>query len=116
MLRRHARNHGCLKADWTIRFRNKGLTLCHLDLVPRNVLMLGDGKVGLLDWASLAIYPRSFELAGLSYQYRIAPEKERAYFEFLLGRLQGGSRVSEGITRDIQKIEKVQDMSLQYFA
>ncbi|KAK7177888.1 C6 zinc finger domain protein [Paraphaeosphaeria sporulosa] len=41
------------------------LSLCHLDLVPRNVLQLKDGSLCLLDWASAGFYPRFFEICTL---------------------------------------------------
>lgn len=38
------------------------LSLCHLDLAPRNVLKLQEGSLCLLDWASAGFYPRFFEI------------------------------------------------------
>ena len=39
------------------------LVLCHLDLVPRNIIITHENVVGILDWETLAIYPPIFELA-----------------------------------------------------
>ena len=38
------------------------IVLCHLDLVPRNILWLHDGTICLLDWESAGFYPRLFEV------------------------------------------------------
>jgi len=37
------------------------LTLCHLDIAPRNILWLDNGDICLIDWASAGYYPRLFE-------------------------------------------------------
>lgn len=34
------------------------LVLCHLDISPRNILLLDDGSFCLLDWESAGFYPR----------------------------------------------------------
>lgn len=43
------------------------LTMCHLDLAPRNVLVRPDRSIYILDWAPSGFYPRSFQLASLRY-------------------------------------------------
>ena len=42
-------------------FCGSELILCHLDIVLRNFLLLRDGSISLLDWASAGFYPRIFE-------------------------------------------------------
>ena len=43
---------------------------CHLDLAPRNILVLADGSLCLLDWASAGFYPRLFEICTLRLNAR----------------------------------------------
>ena len=44
-----------------LALRGYDLVLCHLDIAPRNILVLEDGSVCLIDWASAGFYPRFFE-------------------------------------------------------
>lgn len=39
--------------------------LCHLDLAPRNIIVMDDHSLCLLDWSSAGFYPRVFERAAL---------------------------------------------------
>ncbi|XMA08967.1 hypothetical protein WAI453_001758 [Rhynchosporium graminicola] len=54
-------NRRLRKQDHRLRFGESVLVLCHLDLAPRNFLLLEDGSVCLLDWASSGFCPRVFE-------------------------------------------------------
>ncbi|KAG4436696.1 hypothetical protein IFR05_007810 [Cadophora sp. M221] len=54
-------NRRLRKADAKLRFRESALVMCHLDKAPRNSLLLEDGAICLLDWASAGFYPRVFE-------------------------------------------------------
>ena len=47
-------------------FLGHRLAICHGDLAPRNILILADGQVALLDWEWMCIYPAIFDLACLS--------------------------------------------------
>lgn len=44
-----------------VSLRSHRLVLCHLDIAPRNILLLDDGSMCLLDWESAGFYPRFFE-------------------------------------------------------
>jgi aminoglycoside phosphotransferase len=37
------------------------LVFCHLDIAPRNVIVLENGSLGLVDWGTAGFYPRLFE-------------------------------------------------------
>lgn len=54
-------NRRLRKQDPKLRFSESVLVLCHLDIAPRNFLLLEDSSVCLLDWASAGVYPRVFE-------------------------------------------------------
>jgi len=54
-------NRRLRKQDPKLRFSESVLVLCHLDIAPRNFLLLEDSSVCLLDWASAGFYPRVFE-------------------------------------------------------
>jgi hypothetical protein len=63
-------------------FERTPLVLCHMDLVPRNMLDLPDGSICLLDWASAGFYPHAFEIAML--QLKPLRENEDKLIEPLL--------------------------------
>ncbi|KAJ5093757.1 hypothetical protein N7456_009618 [Penicillium angulare] len=54
--------------DGEVHFDPSQSILCHLDIVPRNILWLDDDNICLLDWASAGFYPRVLEFASLSFQ------------------------------------------------
>ncbi|KAK0100153.1 hypothetical protein ONS95_008492 [Cadophora gregata] len=54
-------NRRLRKQDPKVRFSESELVLCHLDIAPRNFLLLEDDSICLLDWASAGFYPRVFE-------------------------------------------------------
>lgn len=41
------------------------LVMCHMDIAPRNLILDGQGKVWLLDWAHAGGYPAYFEKASM---------------------------------------------------
>lgn len=63
------------------------LVLCHLDLVPRNIIITHGNVVGIVDWETLAIYPPIFELAALSYTKFIVTQQDRCFIQALENRL-----------------------------
>lgn len=54
-------NGGLFAHNTKLALRGHELELCHLDIVPRNILWQEDGSLCLLDWASAGSYPRLFE-------------------------------------------------------
>lgn len=54
-------NRRLTRQDPRLTFSESELVLCHLDIAPRNFLLLQDGSICLLDWASAGFYPRVFE-------------------------------------------------------
>ncbi|EPE26291.1 Protein kinase-like (PK-like) [Glarea lozoyensis ATCC 20868] len=55
-------NRRLRKEDTKVRFSDYELVLCHLDIAPRNFILLDDGSISLLDWQSAGFYPRIFEV------------------------------------------------------
>ncbi|TVY89959.1 hypothetical protein LAWI1_G004063 [Lachnellula willkommii] len=53
--------------DKSIDLTSYPLVLCHTDLCRRNMILEGDGTIGLVDWGFAGLYPRFFEIASLSY-------------------------------------------------
>jgi aminoglycoside phosphotransferase (APT) family kinase protein len=51
----------------TIDLRNMELVFCHGDYALRNIMLLRNGDIGILDWANAAYYPAVFELGSLKY-------------------------------------------------
>jgi serine/threonine protein kinase len=54
-------NRRLLKRGPKLRFSGSRMVLCHLDIAPRNFLLLQDGSICLLDWSSAGFYPRVLE-------------------------------------------------------
>jgi hypothetical protein len=48
------------RPEHSIKFEDQQLVMCHLDFVPRNMLVY-DGTVTLLDWSSSGYFPRIFD-------------------------------------------------------
>ena len=46
------------------------LVFCHLDIAPRNILVLEEGSLCLIDWATAGFYPRLFERCALRLNIR----------------------------------------------
>ncbi|KAJ5751486.1 hypothetical protein N7540_011161 [Penicillium herquei] len=61
-------NSRLFPGDGEVHLDPSPLVLCHLDIAPRNLIWLDDGRVCLLDWASAGFYPRPLEFASLFFQ------------------------------------------------
>jgi serine/threonine protein kinase len=55
-----------LKTTIPVSLKDFTFSLCHLDLVPRNIIWRSTGELCLVDWPSAGFYPRTFEWAALS--------------------------------------------------
>ncbi|MCJ1395822.1 hypothetical protein MMC18_008708 [Xylographa bjoerkii] len=49
-------------SEVTLAIRDFDLSLCHLDIAPRNIIISHDNSLYILDWASAGYYPRFFEI------------------------------------------------------
>lgn len=58
-----------LRGNKKLALDDYNLTLCHLDIAPRNIIWLDDGSMGLLDWESAGFYPRLFEVCLLRINF-----------------------------------------------
>ena len=59
------------------------VVMCHLDVAPRNLLLLCDGSICLLDWAFAGFYPSIFEV----YTLHARAEWDRKDLKTLLGHI-----------------------------
>ena len=64
-----------------VSFEGLRLVLCHLDIAPRNILLLDDGSFCLLDWESAGFYPRFFEFCAQSFLDHHDEEFSRRFLE-----------------------------------
>lgn len=53
-----------------LNLANYPIVLCHLDIAPRNILVLEDKSLCLVDWATAGFYPRLFERCTLKLNIR----------------------------------------------
>lgn len=75
-------NRALAKEGTKIRFPPDSLALCHLDLFRRNLLLLEDGSLAFLHWASARFYPRAIQIWSMN-----AEIKDRLFVDNLLERL-----------------------------
>ena len=61
-------NRALIKEPARINFKQFSLCFCHLDLARRNILLLTDGSLCLLDWGCAGFYPRNFEIWNLRFE------------------------------------------------
>jgi thiamine kinase-like enzyme len=73
----HAKRTGNDKRS--LDLQDQKLAICHGDLNPRNILILTDGQVALLDWEWMCMYPVVFDLACLSMLQVEEPHEKQAW-------------------------------------
>jgi aminoglycoside phosphotransferase (APT) family kinase protein len=61
----------------TIELQNMDLVFCHGDYALRNIMLLRNGDIGILDWANAAYYPAMFELGSLKYSTSICATHQK---------------------------------------
>lgn len=64
----------------SISFARQALTMRHMDLVRRNILLLPNSSIGLLDWEYAGYYPQLFEI----WTFRHLLHKDEQWFMLLL--------------------------------
>lgn len=112
-LARHAKRTKRQKAR-SINLEGQRLAICHGDLAPRNILILADEQVALLDWEWMCIYPAIFDLACLSMLDIDHPhEKQKLLIEALKSDA-CFERAREDIEEDMQTLRIVDRESLRY--
>ena len=75
-------NRALIKEPAAMNLKQFELCFCHLDIARRNILLLPNGSLCLLDWASAGFYPRSFEIWSLHFE-----ADDRPYTPLLLEKL-----------------------------
>jgi thiamine kinase-like enzyme len=97
-----------------ISLQGQRLAICHGDLAPRNILILADGHVALLDWEWMCIYPAIFDLACLSMLDIDHPHEKQ---KLLIEDLKSDAcleRAREDIEGDMETLRIVDRESLRY--
>ena len=83
------------------------LVFCHLDIAPRNILVLEDGSLCLIDWDSAVFYPRLFERAALEMNVR----KGDDFVTKLLGLL---DELDEAEKSQVQLLRRAHFLQIKY--
>jgi serine/threonine protein kinase len=63
-------NQRQLRHSQKLKLKSYPLVFSHLDIAPRNVIVLKGGALCLIDWASAGFYPRLFERCALRLNIR----------------------------------------------
>lgn len=63
-------NNRQLRFSTKLKLKGYPLIFSHLDIAPRNIIVLKDGALCLIDWASAGFYPRLFERCALRLNIR----------------------------------------------
>lgn len=90
--------------------RNTELVFCHGDYALRNIMLLQNGDIGIVDWANAAYYPAAFELGALKYLTTTCVEHERLLVMSLLQDLKMKTTSTES---DIDALCMVHQQSIQ---
>ncbi|KAK2806971.1 hypothetical protein FQN51_005773 [Onygenales sp. PD_10] len=53
----------------SVDFRSYPLVLCHLDMCRRNIILMEDGSLCLLDWGFAGFLPRIYEVAAIEFYF-----------------------------------------------
>lgn len=93
-----------------LRLYGRALGLCHLTMVPRNIMMLDSGDIGVLDWSAAAYYPIEFQFASLSYFVTLCEPRERDFLAELLSKVEQDSNYDK---EDLKNICIVQELNLR---
>jgi serine/threonine protein kinase len=96
-----------LKNSTHLNLAGYPLVFCHLDIAPRNILVLEDGSLCLIDWNSAGFYPRLFERSALEINVR----KENDWNTKLLGLL---DELDEGEKVQARLIEQAYYLGQRY--
>jgi serine/threonine protein kinase len=62
---------------------NRKLSFCHMDIVPRNILLMSNKDIAFLDWEHANYYPAEFDLASLWYWTTSCVESKKSLMEDL---------------------------------
>lgn len=84
-------NRRQLKTLPHLNLKDYPLVFCHLDIAPRNILVLEDGSLCLVDWATAGFYPRLFERCALNLNIRKEGDWNASLLE-LLSELNNGEK------------------------
>ncbi|KAK2796103.1 hypothetical protein FQN52_000078 [Onygenales sp. PD_12] len=53
----------------SVDFKSYPLVLCHLDVCRRNIILMEDGSLCLLDWGFAGFLPRIYEVAAIEFYF-----------------------------------------------
>lgn len=108
-LERYACMERIAPSDYTMGLEGQELVPCHMDLALRNILLLEDNTIAIVDWMTLALYPRVFETASLYFLAKTAPKDQKDLQEDIY-RLANDTDDE----RDVKMLNVVHSMSTQY--
>lgn len=96
-----------LKNSTSIKLSDYPLVFCHLDIAPRNILVLEDNSLCLIDWNSGGFYPRLFERTGIDINIRGVDSWNTKLLKLL-------DELDEGEKCQAQLLERAYYLSVKY--
>jgi len=90
---------------------NRKLSFCHMDIVPRNILLMPNNDIAFLDWEHANYYPAEFDLASLWYWVDFCVESKKSMMRDLAKILRNRSTHMP----DCDKLLLVQAQSIQSY-
>lgn len=95
--------------DETIDLRPYPLVLCHLDLCRRNIKVMDDNTISLLDWGHAGFFPRFFEAAAVS-----CINDDAGYGDRLREAIMKEARLTDGEEECVKLLLRARAASLRY--
>jgi len=96
-----------LKNSTHISLADYPLVFCHLDIAPRNILVLENGSLCLLDWNSAGFYPRLFERTTLKINGRMGNDWNNKLLDLL-------DQLNENEKRQAELLELAYNLGQKY--
>lgn len=93
----------------TIDLRSYPLVLCHLDFCRRNIKLMEDNSICLLDWGHAGFFPRFYEVAAVSCY-----NDELPYIESLRQAIAKTMELSDREQECVKLLTRARALSLRY--
>lgn len=91
--------------------RDFSCVLVHGELLPRNLMITDTDQIAVLDWSTMAYYPKVFEAASLRFHLESLPEEHEKVIENAVARLCQSQDLDEEL---MCALVRVQGLGIRY--